>query len=155
MLRISKLTDYGVVLAVELAAQNAPASVRALSESTGVPQATASKVLQSLGRAGLVESRRGPTGGYFLLRAAHEIPMLDILTALEGPLAVTECVDEGTCIHEAGCGTRVSWQRVNDAVTQALEGVSLADMAPPTLLVPLTLSARHAELARQQPTEHA
>ena len=155
MLRISKLTDYGVVLAVELASENAPASVRALSESTGVSQATASKVLQSLGRVGLVESRRGAMGGYTLARPADEIPMLDILTALEGPLAVTECVEEGSCIHEAGCGTRVSWQRVNDAVASALHGVSLADMAPPTVLVPLTLSARDAELARQEPTEHA
>jgi len=154
MLRISKLTDYGVVLAVELAAQDAPMSVRALSEATGVPQATASKVLQSLGRAGLVESRRGATGGYTLARPSELIPMLDILTAFEGPLAVTECVDEGTCIHEAGCGTRVSSQRVNDAVATALTGVSLADMAPPTILVPLTLSARDAERARQ-PMEHA
>jgi FeS assembly SUF system regulator len=154
MLRISKLTDYGILLAVELGELGEPTSVRALCLRTGVPQATASKVLQSLARAGIARSRRGATGGYSLTRPSREIPMLEVLTALEGPLAVTDCVEDGACEHEDACGTRVSWQRVNEAVARALSGVSLADMAAPTPLVPLTLSARDAERARQ-PMEHA
>ncbi len=149
MLRISKLTDYGVLLAVELGGLAEPCSVRALSLRTGVPQATASKVLQSLARAGIVRSRRGATGGYSLVGTADEIPMLEVLTALEGPLAVTDCVEEGACEHEEDCGTRVSWRRVNEAVARALADVSLADMAPPTPLVPLTLSAQHATRLRR------
>ncbi|NOY93255.1 MAG: SUF system Fe-S cluster assembly regulator [Deltaproteobacteria bacterium] len=162
MLRISKLTDYGILLAVELGELQEPTSVRALSLRTGVPQATASKVLQSLARAGIARSRRGATGGYCLTRPSREIPMLEVLTALEGPLAVTDCVEEGACEHEEGCGTRVSWQRVNEAVARALANVSLADMAPPTPLVALTRSAAHAARLRQgadlsllAPAEHA
>lgn len=136
MLRISKLTDYAVVLTTQLAegGLRAPAvtSVRELAEVSSVPEPTASKVLKALSRAGLVDSVRGAHGGYKLARPATEITVGEIITAIDGPIAVTECVDEDSgCTLEGQCGVRANWQRINDAVQTALHGISLADMARP------------------------
>ncbi len=132
MLRISKLTDYGVVLCSHLASVGAPRSVRALAGDTGIPGPTVSKVLKSLARAELVTSTRGASGGYRLARAASEVSVADIIAALDGPIAVTECTDdnaETSCTHETDCGVRTNWQRINDAVQSALAGISLAEMS--------------------------
>ena len=135
MLRISKLTDYAVVLATQLADESLAgqvASVRALAETTGIPEPTASKVLKALGRAGVVESLRGANGGYRLTREPSAISIAEVIVAIEGPIAVTECVDEATgCTHEDHCGVRANWQRINAALEGALEGISVAEMARP------------------------
>lgn len=132
MLRISKLTDYAVVLTTHLTTCVAPHSVRDLAAETQVPQATVSKVLKQLARAGVVTSTRGKSGGYMLARPAHSIPVVDVITALEGPIAVTECSDDtlaSACDLESNCGTRANWQRINQAVHAALSEISLAEMA--------------------------
>jgi len=135
MLRISKLTDYAVVLTTHLAGEaltGQVAPVRVLAESTGIPEPTASKVLKALSKAGIVDSVRGAHGGYRLARPAAAISVAEVIEALEGPIAVTECVDESTgCTHEAHCGVRGNWQRINAAVQGALDAISLADMARP------------------------
>ena len=144
MLRISKLTDYGVVLATHLAALDGARSVRVLAEETGVPQPTTAKVLKRLGQAGLVTSTRGAHGGYALARPADAISIGEVITALEGPIAVTECTDDTTdaCAHEPSCGVRGNWQKINEAVQTALAGISLADMTRGAMqLVPLTTKA--------------
>lgn len=133
MLRISKLTDYGVVLATHLAA--APAgetlAVRDLAGETGIPQPTASKVLKLLGRAGIVEAQRGAHGGYRLSRTADDITILEVIAAVEGPVGVTECASDegaGACDLATRCDVRTNWQRINQAVQQALCGIRLSDM---------------------------
>ncbi len=136
MLRISKLTDYAVVLATELSAgvEERAQGVRELALRTGIPQPTASKVLKKLARAGIVASQRGVHGGYLLARPAEAITVAEIIAALEGPIAVTECsTDEtaGACDYEGACGTQANWQRINLAVQRALEDISLAEMAGP------------------------
>lgn len=150
MLRISKLTDYGVVLATHLATLSRPLSVRELAEDTAIPAPTVSKVLKALARAGVVASLRGAHGGYALSRAPHAIPIAEVITALEGPIAVTECTDDradASCSHETHCGVRANWQRINAAVASALGAISLADMAQPSL-VSLARSREHADRMR-------
>jgi FeS assembly SUF system regulator len=141
MLRISKLTDYAVVLTTQLADESLEGGVlpgRQLAEATGIPEPTASKVLKALGRAGIVESVRGAHGGYRLARDPEAISVAEIIVALDGPIAVTECVDESLgCTHEDHCGVRANWQRINAVVQGALGGISLASMAqndPPRLV---------------------
>lgn len=137
MLRISRLTDYAIVLATQLAGHEGSLSVRELADETGIPQPTVSKVLKALGRSGVVAATRGARGGYALSRAPHETNVAEIIAALEGPIAVTECTDDtsDSCAHEPHCGVRANWQRINAAVQTALEAVTLADMlhgqAPP------------------------
>jgi FeS assembly SUF system regulator len=137
MLRISKLTDYGVVLGTRLA--QAPAAeihaVSDLARETGIPEPTVRKVLKQLGRVGVVLSQRGARGGYRLARPAAAISVREIITALEGPIAVTECASDetqGACEYEGRCDVQGNWQRINAAVQGALDGISLADMAEAT-----------------------
>ncbi|HAC33927.1 MAG TPA: SUF system Fe-S cluster assembly regulator [Gammaproteobacteria bacterium] len=133
MLKISKLTDYGTVVMAGLAAQpeRLVKSIE-LAEEVGVAHPTVSKLLKMLNRAGLVESARGVNGGYRLARSPEQIPIAEIIQALEGPLALTECsADEGNCEQADGCSVRVNWQRISRVVADALQQVTLAELLQP------------------------
>ena len=141
------------MLTTQLAVTPSSRPVRDLAAETRIPQPTVSKVLKQLARAGVVTSIRGPQGGYRLARPATEIGVDEIITALEGPIAVTECADErsgSSCAYERRCGVRANWQRINDAVYAALDGIKLSDMAEPggARLVQLVRSAGEANRAR-------
>lgn len=134
MLRITKQTDYGIVLATHMAAQperlfTAPD----LSAETQLPLPMVSKILKLLAREGVLDSHRGVNGGYTLARAPREIPVSRVIEALEGPIAMTECIDEGPgeCQQEAVCPQRANWQLINRAIRRALDGISIADMVRP------------------------
>lgn len=149
MLRISKLTDYAVVLSTHLAGLTKPASVRELAEETGLPEPTVAKVLKTLAKAEVVVSTRGAHGGYSLARAPHAISIVEVISALEGPIAVTECTDDdASCAHETHCSVRGNWQRINDAVLGALSAITLDEMARSSINL-ITLS-RSREQAQQQ-----
>jgi len=134
MIRITKTTDYGIVLLTYLADQpgrlfNAPD----LAAETQLPLPMVSKILKSLVREGLLVSHRGVHGGYALARDAEAITVSQIIAALEGPIAITECIDDspGECVQEAVCPLRSNWQLINGAIRHALDGLRLADMARP------------------------
>lgn len=133
MLRISKMTDYAIMVMVELHASPGDVlSAHALAERSRLELPTVSKVLKLLVKAGLVESFRGATGGYSMERKALDISVAEIITAIEGPIAMTECSAEpGLCAQEANCDLRGNWQRISVAIAEAMEGVSLAEMAEP------------------------
>ena len=130
MLRISKLTDYGTVLLAHLAAnREAVCSAADVANATGIAVPTVSKLLKSLGRSGLVTSTRGANGGYELARGPGDISAADIIDALEGPVSITECsAIDSQCEHEGVCSVGNAWQRVNVAIRQALDDVSLSDL---------------------------
>jgi len=131
MLRVSKLTDYATVVMTCLASSDRDEilSAQQLAERAHLEVPTVSKLLKQLANAGLVESRRGVNGGYRLARDPHSISVADIVSAMEGPIGMTECsAHAGTCNHESHCGVRVNWQRISHAIRVALEGVTLADM---------------------------
>jgi FeS assembly SUF system regulator len=151
MLRISKLTDYGIVIATHLASCGEPHPVSDLSVETQIPAPTVAKVLKALAKAEVVVSQRGARGGYQLARRPEDISVVQIIEALDGPIAVTECVDdESVCSHEARCSVRANWQRINDAVFAALENIRLSDMAEPggERLVQLVRSSGEANRVR-------
>jgi FeS assembly SUF system regulator len=130
VLRVSKLTDYATVVMACLAARGTDvASAQTLAESARLEVPTVSKLLKQLAQAGLVVSTRGTNGGYRLARAPERITIADIVTAMEGPIGMTECsAHAGLCDHESHCGVRVNWQRINQAIAGALDSVTLADM---------------------------
>ena len=148
MLRISKMTDYAIMVMVELhGLRGEVLSAHALAERSHLELPTVSKVLKLLVKTGLVASYRGPSGGYSLERDAEEISVAEIIAAIEGPIAMTECsVEEGLCAQEAVCGLRGNWQRISLAVAKAMEDVSLAEMAQPvkTPLAPLHITTFNA-----------
>ena len=133
MLRISKLTDYAILIMVELTRDHEMLSAHALAERVGVEVPTASKVLKLLAGGGLLKSFRGPNGGYRVTRKAAEISVAEVIAAIEGPIAMTECsVEKGLCSQEDSCELRGNWQRISLAVADALHKVSLAEMVAPT-----------------------
>ncbi|HEY5804012.1 MAG TPA: SUF system Fe-S cluster assembly regulator [Lysobacter sp.] len=133
MLRVTKLTDYATVVMTVLAhGSDAVLSASELAERAGLEPTTVAKVLKPLAQAGLVEGFRGANGGYRLARQAEDIGLLEIVTAMEGPLGMTECsVHAGNCGIEKSCGVRANWRRINDVVIEALRGVTLAQMLVP------------------------
>lgn len=133
MLRVSKLTDYAtVVMACLAGAGDGVLSAQALAERAHLEVPTVSKLLKQLAQAELVVSTRGINGGYRLARAPASITIADIVTAMEGPIGMTECsAHAGTCDHESHCGVRVNWRRISQAIAAALESVTLADMVKP------------------------
>lgn len=142
MLRMSKLTDYGTLVLAQLSTRSERlTSAVQLSDATHISRPTVSKLLKSLARAGLVVSERGALGGYALARSADRISAAEIIDALEGPVAITECSSAGgTCELEPFCRVGLAWQRINRSIRQALQDVTLADLqqnreplAPPNL----------------------
>ncbi|MDX1500734.1 MAG: SUF system Fe-S cluster assembly regulator [Thermoanaerobaculia bacterium] len=131
---MTKQADYGIVLLTRMAPEPARLFTAAeLAEETQLPQPTASKILKLLARGGLLLSQRGVHGGYSLSRAPEEISVAEVIGALDGPIAITECIDDGPgeCSHERLCPVRGNWQRINLAIRRALEGISLAEMSHP------------------------
>jgi FeS assembly SUF system regulator len=133
VIRLTNLADYAVV--VMTAAARAPGrrfSAAEIAALTGVPAPTAAKLTGILARAGLLASARGVAGGVQLGRPATAISIADIVEAVDGPIALTQCLHEGNhdCVLEAGCAVRPHWPVLNARVREALAGVSLADLVP-------------------------
>lgn len=133
MLRMGKLTDYGIVLMSHLAENSAVQhNAHTLSDAVHVPLPTVRKVLKLLSQADLLNSERGAHGGYTLMRDPAEISIAEIITAMEGPIALTECVSsESHCDQEVHCAVQTNWERINSAVFHALDEVKLSDMLVP------------------------
>lgn len=129
MLRITKITDYGFILLAHMANHEAGAlhNAKDLSASIGIPLPTVSKVLKILTQGGILDSHQGSRGGYALARPAGQISAAEIIEAVEGPVAITDCSSAEGC--ERNCAVSPSWQRVNGAVIGALADLKLADMA--------------------------
>lgn len=126
------MTDYAILIMVELTRDSEMLSAHALAERIHVEIPTASKVLKLLAGDGLLESYRGANGGYRVSRQAGEISVAEVIAAIEGPIAMTECsVEEGLCSQEDSCELRGNWQRISLAVAGALQEVSLAEMSAP------------------------
>jgi FeS assembly SUF system regulator len=140
LLRLSKLTDYAVVVLAQLddATDGGVMTAPGLAGATGLAEPTVAKVLKTLSHAGLVEGRRGATGGYRLTRPLAAMPLTDVIAAIDGPIALTACVDNaaGFCDAEARCPVRGRWDPVNAAIRRALSGISIADLAGAPATVP-------------------
>ncbi|MCB1885615.1 MAG: SUF system Fe-S cluster assembly regulator [Geminicoccaceae bacterium] len=155
MFRLTKLADYGIVIMTHLAQSQAQdraqASTQEIAHATCIPQPMAGKILKSLARAGLLRSQRGAHGGYELSRPATAITVAEVIEALEGPIAITECVEAGPgCDLHLLCPARTNWQRINDAIRDALGGVSIDEMARGIPEAFLHAHERHAHERHEQ-----
>jgi Rrf2 family transcriptional regulator, cysteine metabolism repressor len=134
----STKAEYGIRLMVELGrtADSAPVSLSSVADAELLPLSYLEHLVAKLREAGLVSSTRGAHGGYQLARPPEEIEMLDVVQALEGPIAPMECFHEERegkvlCSHETdggSCATKVLWTRVQGGVTKALSGTTLAEL---------------------------
>ncbi len=146
MIRITREADYGIVLMTCLAlAEGQPRSAAALAQQRRLPLPMVSKILKALTRAGLLNSQRGVQGGYSLARSAAAISAADIIGALEGPLAITECSteDHDGCARQEHCEVSGHWPRINQAIYTALQSISLEEMSRPHPPHPMRFQALH------------
>ncbi|MBC2776192.1 SUF system Fe-S cluster assembly regulator [Parasphingopyxis marina] len=132
-MRLSSMADYAVVMMGAAARHcgGCRTSATQLAEETGIPLPTAQKLVSLLSRGGLLQSMRGAGGGIQLARPAAAISLADIIEAVEGPIAMTACVEHGRhdCGLENACQVKPHWRAVNAAVRDALDNVSLASLA--------------------------
>lgn len=136
MLRLSKLTDYAVVVLTRLDRAGTVQTSVGLAASTLVPEPTVAKVLKALAQAGLVTSQRGARGGYRLARGLDQISVVHVIEAVDGPIAITACVDGAACSCGVHCHMHGRWDPVNTAIRKALSAVSLADLDRPVVVQP-------------------
>ena len=150
MFRMTKLTDYGIVILSRFASGSGGEvlNARELAEETRLPLPTVGKLLKKLVHGRILVSHRGTKGGYRLARHPREINVAEIISSLEGPIAITECnvVSPGLCGHESGCPVRTNLQVINTAIRDALEKVTLAELTSPLFPHRFTLTAGAPEL---------
>ncbi|MFL9840738.1 SUF system Fe-S cluster assembly regulator [Sphingomonas sp. ST-64] len=133
-MRLSAQADYAVVM-LSAAARHCGVSGRLnatlLADETGLPLPTVQKLVSRLSSAGLIESARGTGGGFRLARPPATITLADIVEAIEGPIALTACVEGGKqdCCIEQSCRVKPHWNTVNASVRRALAGVTLASLS--------------------------
>lgn len=144
-MRLSNLADYAVITMSQAASHcgNGRVSAAELASETGLPVPTVQRLVSRLTHAGLLRSVRGAKGGLQLGRPAAAITIADIVEAVEGPIALTVCVDHGECDFEAGCTMKPHWPIINAKLRSALAEITLADLrAAPT--IHLTPTQEHA-----------
>ncbi|MDG1544609.1 MAG: SUF system Fe-S cluster assembly regulator [archaeon] len=131
MMRINKLTDYGIVVMTEIATMKSDTvhTAKVISERTKIPLPTVTRLLKTLSNEGLLDSQRGSQGGYSLSESASTISVASIIESIEGPIALTECsTNECACSYESSCNVELPWQKINNTIKTALEKISLAEM---------------------------
>jgi FeS assembly SUF system regulator len=149
MMRLGKLTDYAtVILSFMAKSQSCMHAALEISTATGIALPTVSKILKSLVRAHLLSSVRGAKGGYVLVQAPEKITVASVITALEGPISLTECSStDHSCDQVSACQIGNNWRLVNQTVQKALESVTLADMMLP-VSIPQEITVPVASLYR-------
>jgi FeS assembly SUF system regulator len=138
MIRMSKLTDYAIVLLAHLARSDRTLTAQELADRSRVPLPTVSKLCKELSRAGIVVSHRGRHGGYSLSRGADAISVAEVVEALEGPISLTECATPGgdPCGIEPFCLAKSTWDPVSRAIQGALQKLPLSSIGPFRLATP-------------------
>ncbi len=137
MIRITRRADYGLMLLCFFVRHRRCWTAGELARESHVPFSMVTKTLKELTQEGILNSHRGVSGGYTLDRNPHDISVEEILSALEGPIALVECVDpRGQCDCQGWCSADLSWQCINRAFQETLRRLTLADMARPIRQLP-------------------
>jgi Rrf2 family cysteine metabolism transcriptional repressor len=150
-MKLSTKGKYGVRAVYEIAKHygNGPISIKEISERQGISVSYLEQILHKLGKAGLIESVRGPAGGHQLARKPAALTIGDIVRALEGPIALSHCLEpgeSGDCNQADDCVARMVWAKVGAKIEEALDSISFDDLlhqhrAEPVLLKPRKKSA--------------
>ncbi len=158
MIILSKLADYGVIVASHLAADpDRQETAAAIAAATRLPPATVAKLLKALAHAGLVSATRGAAGGYRLARLPAAISVAEVVAAIDGDIGMTQCsVHVEDCDRTAYCPTRPHWAAINRAVGAALSAISLDEMIGPLAFAPVMTAfakpaARHSGILMDEP----
>jgi len=132
-MKLSTKGKYGVRAVFEIARHygNGPISIKEIAERQGISFSYLEQILHKLGKAGLIESVRGPAGGYLLARKPSELTIGDIVRVLEGPIALSHCLEPGEsadCYQADDCVARMVWAKVGAKIEEALDSISFDDL---------------------------
>ena len=135
MIKVSRMADYAILLVCKMSNdENKVYSSQELSIITSLKITTISKILTKLTKANVTDSIRGMSGGYKLTMQAEDISVGNIIDIIDGKVALTVCVEEGenhNCNLVSLCPSQSNWQIINNTVREALNSVSIAEMANP------------------------
>lgn len=143
MFKVSRLTDYGVVILRYLSENNEvsamPSSARDLAQKSGLPLPTVSKLLKLMAKHKLIAAKRGALGGYELLENPKSISLLRLIEIFEGPPALTACMSSNghRCQIDQSCPQRGRWQVVHRKIAQVLRTISLSELIKTTKPLPI------------------
>jgi Rrf2 family protein len=130
MLKLTKKADYGLIALKHLAVKHGSASAKEIADAYHIPLPLLSKVLQTLGKGGFLQSEHGTNGGYRLARPAKNITALEVIRSIDGPVFLTSCFTEhGECDQSVRCTVRQPLRKVHDGIQQLLASITIADMA--------------------------
>ncbi len=132
-MKLSTKGKYGVRAVVEIARHygQGPITIKEIAERQGISFSYLEQILHRLGKAGLIESVRGPSGGYLLARKPAELTVGDIVRVLEGPIALSHCLEPGEsteCHQTDDCVARMVWAKVGAKLEEALDSISFEDL---------------------------
>lgn len=129
-MKLSTKGRYGVKAMVDLAINygNEPVSIKSISERQNVSEYYLEQLFSPLRKANLIRSIRGAQGGYVLNRPPEEITVSDIMEVLEGPVEISDCIDESSCSNIDCCATRLLWVRIKGSIDSVLKSTTLSDM---------------------------
>ena len=128
MLRFTKRADYGLMAIHYIATQKHAVSAKRIAEQYAIPPELMAKILQRLAKEGLIESQNGPKGGYTLSRRPAEITVGEVIRALEGPIHIVSCLEGGDCAQILRCNLRRPVHKLQAAISQVLDTMSLAEL---------------------------
>jgi len=130
MLKISRLTDYATAVVLFLQRDKGLQSSEIIAQGVGLEIPTVSKVLKLLTKAQILNSIRGTNGGYQMAKDVAEVSLYDVIAAIEGDTAITECSKtDSLCSQQQGCDTQSGWQQVNDDIKNILVKMTIKRMA--------------------------
>jgi len=134
LMQIPRRVDYGLRAVIYLSEQQPGkcSSITEIAKRQGVPKKFLEKIIQDLVRCGLIQSKRGSTGGYMLARPAEAISFCDVIEAIEGPICVNACLDHGSgCDQVPRCTMIGVWTEVQRSITEVLSRTTIAALRQP------------------------
>ena len=129
-MKLSTKGRYGVKAMVDLAIHygTQPISIKSISERQNISEYYLEQLFSTLRKSGLIKSIRGARGGYVLNRAPEEITVAEVMYVLEGPIEISDCLENGSCTNMECCATRLLWERVKNSLDSVLKSTTLSDM---------------------------
>lgn len=129
-MKLSTKGRYGVKAMVDLAINygEQPISIKSISERQAISEYYLEQLFSSLRHAKLIKSIRGAQGGYILNRAPEEITIYDVINVLEGPIEVSDCIEDGACNKIDCCATRLLWKKIKNSIDSVTSSITLKDI---------------------------
>lgn len=129
-MKLSTKGRYGVRAMVDLAANygGAPVSIKTISKRENLSEYYLEQLFSPLRRANIIRSIRGAQGGYVLCKPPSEITVGDIMTILEGPIEIADCIDGVECSSSECCATKAVWEKIKNSIDSVMNSITLQDI---------------------------